>query len=92
MLMTDGGEQLLVAASGPDVQCSEEVLQQLLTDLDGVEWPGHVPGRPGLEYKSDPAFAEALAGSIWCQLAAVMFEGEIKQVLSGKQDRIDLRP
>ena len=62
MLMTDGGEQLLVAASGPDVQCSEEVLQQLLTDLDGVEWPGHVPGSAGTGVQVRPRLCGGLGG------------------------------
>lgn len=98
VLEGDDGGQVYIVCSAQQIQCSDTVLQQLLIDLDEIEWPGNDPNMRRIYFESRPV-GEGVPGGMgggqvvdgfWIHpsLAKHGLSDAIKEVLSGKKQRI----
>ncbi len=94
----DYGGQIYLVARASTVSCSEEVLQQLLSDLDVHAWSE--PNGARLYYESLPVGATVAGGmgggvvttDVWVHERLRKFETAARAVLCGQRDRLKGRP
>ena len=99
VLEGDDGGQVYLVCPARDIACSEEKLQQLLVDLDEIEWPGNDdPSMRRVYYESRGVGEGVPVGTgggqvtkgLWLhpRLARQSLVNLIRDVLLGKRDSI----
>jgi hypothetical protein len=94
----DDGGQIYLVCPARHITCSEETLQQLLLDIDEIEWPGNDPSMRRIYFESKPAGQGVPGGmggariidGLWIhpRLAAQKLLNHIVDVISGNRSRI----
>lgn len=98
VLFGDDGGQVYLVARANQIRCSESSLQQLLRDIDAIEWPGNSPDMAGIDYGSH-SVGDGIPGGMgggqvtagtWIHpdLEAQGLDELILRVLSGQRERV----
>ena len=98
ILEGDDGGQIYLVCPASLVECSVEILEGLLRDLDGVSWPGNDPNSARVFYERLPLGAPVFGGTggatveeeIWIHQSFVDsgLEAPIRDVIGSRRSRI----
>jgi hypothetical protein len=98
VLEGDDGGQIYVVCPASRIMCSADVLQQLLADIDQIEWPGNEPDMRRVYFESKPVGGTVPGGmggacvreGAWIHPVLIKkgFSEAILAVLSGQRQRI----
>lgn len=102
ILQGDDGGQIYVVCPAARVVCGTDDLDQLLRDIDELEWPGNDPDMARILYERS-AIGSGIAGGmgggvvsdapwIHSRLRDRGLASEIESVLAGRKPRISVRP
>jgi len=94
ILQGDDGGQIYIVCPVALIKCSESTLQQLLTDLDALAWPGNDPDSAKIYYERKSSDTNVIGGmggakvieNIWIhqEFKTKGLESAIKEVIEGK--------
>jgi hypothetical protein len=98
VLEGDDGGQIYVVCPASLVRCSQETLNSLLRDLDGIAWPGNDENSGRIFYErmliGAPVFGgmggAVVSDGVWIHqmFCELNLESEIREVIAGERTRV----
>lgn len=96
ILQGDDGGQIYLVVPAAEVNCSIEILKQLLVDLDEIAWPENVASMRGIFYERRSLGSQIaggmgggmVLGEVWIHKDFFQLVPIILALLAGSRDRI----